>query len=82
VRAAEEGLPIIRTANTGISAVIDAYGRIVAALELNQTGVIDHGLPRAIPKTIFAKTHSLQLIILVLFPVLIYFVIVSRLGKG
>lgn len=45
VRAIEEGLPVIRSAGTGISAVIDSYGRIVKSLSLNKQGVIISNLP-------------------------------------
>ena len=45
LRAVEEGLPVIRAANTGISAVIDARGRVLAQLGLGERGVIDHPLP-------------------------------------
>jgi apolipoprotein N-acyltransferase len=55
VRAVEEGLPLIRAANTGISAVIDPYGRIVRRLGLNVRGVIDSGLPRALGPTPFFR---------------------------
>lgn len=47
-RAAEEGLAIIRAAGTGISAVIDPYGRTLVSIGLNKQGVIDSGLPRAL----------------------------------
>lgn len=45
VRAVEQGLPLVRVANTGISGVIDEYGRVIAKLPLGQTGVIDAYLP-------------------------------------
>lgn len=54
IRAAEEGLPIIRAANTGVSAVIDPYGRVIASLGLNETGVLDAELPTQLVPTIYS----------------------------
>jgi apolipoprotein N-acyltransferase len=56
VRAIEEGLPVVRDANTGISAVIDPVGRIIARLGLGVEGVLDSRLPAAIPPTLYART--------------------------
>lgn len=48
LRAVEEGMPLVRSANTGISGVVDAYGRVVTKLDLGRAGVVDSGLPRAL----------------------------------
>jgi apolipoprotein N-acyltransferase len=55
VRAVEEGLPLIRAANNGVSAAFDAYGRIVGRLGLNVRGVIDVPLPSALPPPLYAR---------------------------
>lgn len=55
VRAVEEGLPLIRAANNGISAIIDGAGQVRARLDLDVKGVIDGGLPPALPTTLYAR---------------------------
>ena len=55
MRGIEQGLPVVRAANTGISAVIDPLGRIVAQLDLGVEGVLDSRLPAAIAPTVYAK---------------------------
>ncbi|MEQ8826463.1 MAG: apolipoprotein N-acyltransferase, partial [Parvibaculum sp.] len=57
-RAVEQGLPLVRAAGTGISAVVDARGRIVASLPLDSAGVIDARLPAPAAKTFYAKTGN------------------------
>jgi apolipoprotein N-acyltransferase len=54
MRALEEGMPIIRATPTGISAVIDANGRIVTALPLGKAGFIQTLIPAVISPTPFA----------------------------
>jgi apolipoprotein N-acyltransferase len=54
LRAVEEGVPLVRAANSGISAVVDPFGRVTAALPLDVADVIDSGLPRALPPTLFS----------------------------
>lgn len=63
-RAIEQGLPLVRSANTGISAVIDPLGRIVARLDLGIEGVVDSSLPAAIAPTVYARSGNLPVIIL------------------
>jgi apolipoprotein N-acyltransferase len=55
MRAVEEGLPLVRAAQTGISAVFDARGRTVARMGLAETGVVVAPLPRAGAPTPFAR---------------------------
>ena len=55
LRAIEQGLPMVRVANTGISAMIDAKGRITASLPLGVDGAIDAPLPHALPATVYSR---------------------------
>ena len=59
VRAIEEGLPLARAANTGISAVVDPLGRIVNSLPLGSEGVIDAPLPRPVAPPIYARVGDI-----------------------
>jgi apolipoprotein N-acyltransferase len=58
VRAIEEGLPLARAANTGISGMIDPLGRVTAQLDLGEEGTLDARLPTALPPTIYARYHD------------------------
>jgi apolipoprotein N-acyltransferase len=55
LRALEEGMPIVRATPTGVSALIDGHGRIVASLPQHEAGVIDARLPPPLPPTLFAR---------------------------
>ena len=55
VRAVEEGLPLVRAANNGISAAVDGYGRILARLDLDVRGTIDVVLPPALSPPPYAR---------------------------
>lgn len=70
-RAVEEGLPLVRAANTGISAIIDAQGRIKSALSLGSVGFLDGYLPKAAAPTLYARFDgNIPLALLVIFVIL------------
>ncbi len=72
-RAIEEGLPIIRATPTGVSAVIDAYGRIMPGkrIGLGGLGVIDAQLPPALQPTLFSRLGDISFALLLLMSGLI-----------
>lgn len=67
VRAVEQGLPLVRSANNGVSAVIDGHGRVLAMLGLNDRGVIDSSLPSALTMTLYAWLGDWTFVALALF---------------
>ena len=58
IRAVEQGLPLIRAANTGISAVIDPWGRITAQTKLNVAAYLDADLPAPAQPTLYSRVHD------------------------
>jgi apolipoprotein N-acyltransferase len=70
LRAVEQGLPLLRAANTGVSAVIDARGRVLQTLPLDTDGVIDAIVPPALPRTLYTRTGDLPATILLLLAIL------------
>ncbi len=73
VRAIEEGMPLVRAANNGISAVMDAYGKILYHLDLNEIGFIDFDLPKALMYRTFYSTWRE-------FPFVLMIIAVTLLG--
>jgi apolipoprotein N-acyltransferase len=59
VRAIEQGLPLARAANTGISAMVDPFGRVTHRLNLGETGYFDAVLPGSLPPTAYARWGDL-----------------------
>jgi apolipoprotein N-acyltransferase len=55
LRAIEEGLPILRATPTGVSAVIDAHGRLLGTVPAGQEGAVEVPLPEPLPPTLFAR---------------------------
>lgn len=66
MRAIEQGLPMARVANTGVSAMIDPKGRITASLGLNEAGFLDAQLPQPLPPTVYSKLGEWPFLILLL----------------
>jgi apolipoprotein N-acyltransferase len=74
LRAIEEGLPLVRAANTGISAVVDPYGRVIVELPLGRKGVIDSGLPVSLPVvSLFGRFGNSVPLLMVLLTVIVAF---------
>jgi apolipoprotein N-acyltransferase len=67
VRAVEQGLPLVRAANTGISGVIDGRGRVLAQLKLGTAGVIDASIPLAHAETVYSRIGDWALAVMVIF---------------
>ena len=59
MRTVEEGLPLVRAAQNGISAVVDPYGRVTARLGLDEIGVLDADLPAALPPTVYSRWREI-----------------------
>jgi apolipoprotein N-acyltransferase len=70
LRTIEEGLPLVRVANTGLSAIVDPYGRILESLPLGVEGVIDGALPKPALPTFFSR-----------FPTLIFPALLALVGS-
>jgi apolipoprotein N-acyltransferase len=65
VRAVEEGLPLVRAANSGISAIVDPYGRVRASLGLGASGIVDGVLPAPLGPTIQASLGDFGFLLLI-----------------
>ncbi len=73
LRAVEEGLPLVRAANTGISAVIDPLGRYVGRLALGTEGVLQAALPGALRRTPYAAIGDWTMILVLIISLGIVF---------
>lgn len=80
-RAVEQGLPLLRAANTGISAVVDAYGREVVSIELHNYSYIDAKLPNAILPTPYSRL-KLVLLLLVIAIIALFSKILSKFSSS
>ena len=78
LRAVEEGLPVVRSANNGVSGVIDAYGRVTRVLDLGLRGVIDADLPVALPPTLYGRLGDWAVLILGIATVLVLIPLMAK----
>jgi apolipoprotein N-acyltransferase len=82
VRAVEQSLPVVRLANTGISAVIDPYGRIFSEIGLGEKGIADAMLPRAGSPTPFVQFGVIVELLTLLLAILCWLACRVQLTKS
>lgn len=66
LRAIEQGMPMVRVANTGVSAMIDGHGQVTGRIELNTAGYLDLPLPDLLPATIYARFGDIPILTVML----------------
>ncbi|WP_322866315.1 apolipoprotein N-acyltransferase [Aquicoccus sp. G2-2] len=66
MRAIEQGLPMVRVANTGVSAMIGPRGTVQHQIALGTAGFVDAPLPPTLPPTLYSRTGDLPALIVVL----------------
>ncbi|MEZ5792253.1 MAG: nitrilase-related carbon-nitrogen hydrolase [Nitratireductor sp.] len=76
IRGVEEGLPVVRAANDGISSITDAQGRIVAKLGLGERGILDATIPELRIRTLYSRYGNL-----ILGGMLLFLFVISLFGR-
>lgn len=66
MRAVEHGVPLVRAANTGVSAVIDPYGRIISEIPLNKTAVLDSNLPKKLKENTLYSGYGMVIVLFIM----------------
>jgi apolipoprotein N-acyltransferase len=82
VRAVEEGLPLLRAANNGITAAIDPYGRVLSRLGLDEIGVLDTPLPRALAPTFYSRIDDIGFLAILGLQIIIIIAIAARTRRN
>lgn len=80
LRAIEQGLPLVRAANTGISAVVDAKGRVLQNLALFEVGIVDAAIPGRLPSTLYGRFGDALLVVMLLLSAGL--LLVDRYNRG
>ena len=75
VRAIEHGIPMIRSANTGISGIIDSYGQVIAKSDYGQNSIIDEYIPKALSQPTFYTRFGNYTILLIMLTLSLFAVI-------
>ena len=81
MRAIEQGLPVARSANTGITAMIDPHGRILESIGMGQEGYLDAALPLPLGPTLYSRTGDVPVTALLML-VLAGLVLRRRAGRA
>ena len=82
LRSIEEGLPLVRAANNGISAVVDGYGRVLGRLGLDEVDILDATLPPALEPTPYATIGRWAVAVLLALLALWCLVLRSKPGRS
>ncbi|ASP20567.1 apolipoprotein N-acyltransferase [Antarctobacter heliothermus] len=81
IRAIEQGLPMLRSANTGVSAVIDGAGRVLDALPLGVAGYLDAPLPPPLRHTLYSRSGDLPVGLALFFAIVLVWGAARRIGR-